>query len=94
LQAILPDPKEKDLMYRLNNTQRFQYLGSKGHASDWMLFEQHVSPFLSIDEMALSNGELYTIVTKLQKGFSLSIRLGDIYRTCTSKEQAFKRLAL
>ena len=37
---------------------------------------------------------LFTRYPELQKGFSLSIRLGDIYRTCTSKEQAFKKLAL
>lgn len=28
-----------------------------------MLFEKNLSPSLSIDETALSNGELYTIVT-------------------------------
>lgn len=35
----------------------------KSHAGQWMLFEQNLSPHLSIDETALSNGELYTIVT-------------------------------
>jgi len=35
----------------------------KGHADEWMLFEDNIGPSLSIDETALSNGELYTIVT-------------------------------
>lgn len=35
----------------------------KSHAKQWMLFEHNLSPHLSIDETALSNGELYTIVT-------------------------------
>lgn len=46
----------------------------KQHASEWMLFEKNMSPYLSIDETALSNGELYTIVTnKLAKGRKGSI---------------------
>lgn len=41
----------------------------KDHADQWMLFTKNVSPYLSIDETALSNGELYTIVTnKAAKG--------------------------
>lgn len=35
----------------------------KEHASQWMLFEHNISPYLSIDETAFSSGELYTIVT-------------------------------
>ncbi len=34
-----------------------------GHAEHWILFPHNIGPFLSIDETALSNGELYTIVT-------------------------------
>lgn len=41
----------------------------KVHAKEWLLYEQNLSPYLSIDETALSNGELYTIVTnKAAKG--------------------------
>ncbi len=41
----------------------------KAHAQEWMLFEDNIGPSLSIDETALSNGELYTIVTnKAAKG--------------------------
>ena len=35
----------------------------KEHASEWMLFEKNCGASLSIDETALSNGELYTTVT-------------------------------
>ncbi|GAC1314815.1 MAG: transposase [Mucilaginibacter sp.] len=41
----------------------------KEHAEDWMLFPNNTGSALSIDETALSNGELYTIVTnKAAKG--------------------------
>ena len=35
----------------------------QAHATDYMVFEGNVGPMLSIDETALSNGELFTIVT-------------------------------
>jgi len=41
----------------------------KEHAQEWMLFPENIGPNLSIDETALSNGELYTVVTnKAGKG--------------------------
>lgn len=41
----------------------------KTHASNWILFPENIGPHLSLDETALSNGELYTIVTnKAAKG--------------------------
>ena len=47
----------------------YQEWEQKGHAKDWVLFPNNVSPHLSIDETALTNGELYTIVTnKAGKG--------------------------
>mgnify|MGYP001653546312 FL=1 len=33
------------------------------HAEDWLLFADNIGSHLAIDETALSNGELYTIVT-------------------------------
>jgi transposase len=36
------------------------------HADKWMLFPDNIGKRLSIDEVALSNGELYTIVTNKQ----------------------------
>lgn len=35
----------------------------KEHASEWILFPENIGPYLSLDETALSNGELYTILT-------------------------------
>ena len=41
----------------------------KPHADKWLLFPKNIGKYLSIDETALSNGELYTIVTnKSAKG--------------------------
>jgi len=46
--------------------------GQKEHASEWILFPDNIGPYLSLDETALSNGELYTVLTnkegKGQKG--------------------------
>ena len=43
--------------------------GQKNHAKDWILFPDNVGTHLSIDETALTNGELYTVVTnKAGKG--------------------------
>ncbi|MDA3953547.1 MAG: transposase [Bacteroidales bacterium] len=40
-----------------------------GHAEHWILFKHNIGEYLSIDETALSNGELYTIITnKKAKG--------------------------
>jgi len=39
------------------------------HAHEWILFENNIGPFLTIDETSLSHGELYTILTnKAGKG--------------------------
>jgi transposase len=47
----------------------FHNWNQKDHADEWMLFADNVGSSLSIDETALSNGELYTIVTnKAAKG--------------------------
>ena len=41
----------------------------RDHATDWILFEKNIGPHLSIDETALSQGELYTVLTnKAAKG--------------------------
>lgn len=37
------------------------------HAQDWLLFPENMGLSLAIDETALSNGELYTIVTNRDK---------------------------
>jgi transposase len=33
------------------------------HATEWVLFEDNIGAYLSIDETALSQGELYTVIT-------------------------------
>lgn len=44
------------------------------HAKDWLIFEQNIGPNLSLDEVALSQGELYTVLTnKKAKGRKSSI---------------------
>jgi len=35
----------------------------KDHAQEWILYSENLGPRLSIDETALSNGDLYTVVT-------------------------------
>lgn len=41
----------------------------KEHADKWLLFEKNIGEKLSIDEIAVTNGELYTVVTnKKAKG--------------------------
>jgi|GEM_PF-1170163 len=37
---------------------------------------------------------LFTRYPVIHKGYQLSLRLGEVFRYCTSKEQAFKKLAL
>lgn len=46
----------------------------KSHAEDWILYPENISERLSLDEVALSDGELYTILTsKKGKGRKGSI---------------------
>ncbi|MFL0107887.1 ISAon1 family transposase, partial [Tenacibaculum maritimum] len=52
----------------------FKQWKGKSHAKDWLLFPENIGKQLSIDEVALSKGELYTIVTnKKAKGKAGSI---------------------
>jgi len=55
----------------------FHEWDQKGHAEDWMLFPDNVGARLSLDETALSNGGLYTILTnksaKGQKGLLVAM---------------------
>jgi transposase len=41
----------------------FHQWNQKDHCEEWLLFEKNIGKRLSIDETAISNGELYTIVT-------------------------------
>ena len=47
----------------------FKVWEDKVHASEWLVFPENTGEYLSIDETAISDGELYTIVTnKAAKG--------------------------
>ncbi|MBI9052164.1 MAG: transposase [Bacteroidales bacterium] len=55
------------------------------HAEHWILFSHNLGEYLSIDETALSNGELYTIITnKKGKGKKGSL-VAMINGTCSDK---------
>jgi transposase len=45
----------------------FHQWDQKDHAEEWLLFPQNLGDRLSIDEVDLSNGELYTVLTNKQK---------------------------
>lgn len=46
----------------------FKEWEQKDHADEYLIFPENIGPFLSIDEVALSKGELYTFVTN-KEGF-------------------------
>lgn len=46
-----------------NHLSGFNEWEQKEHAEEWMIFPENIGTKLSIDEVALSNGELYTLVT-------------------------------
>lgn len=56
------DGKQLGQQYK-DHLSDFHSWDQKDHADNWMLFANNIGPYLSIDETALSNGELYTIVT-------------------------------
>ena len=56
------DGKQLQQQYK-DHLSDFHTWIQKDHADEWMLFEDNIGSSLSIDETALSNGELYTIVT-------------------------------
>lgn len=49
-----------------NHLSGFKQWNQASHADEWLLFPDNAGQRLSIDEIALSNGELYTIVTNKQ----------------------------
>nr|WP_317045601.1 MULTISPECIES: transposase [Arenibacter] len=58
----------------------FKQWEERPHAKQWLIFPENIGPYLSIDETALSKGELYTIITnkkaKGKKGSIVSIFSG------------------
>jgi len=67
------DGKQLQDQYK-DHISDFHQWDQKEHAGDWMFFPSNMGEYLSIDETALSGGELYTIVTnKAAKGRKGSI---------------------
>lgn len=54
--------KEFEKQYK-NHLSNFRNWKQKKHAEKWILFPKNIGEKLSIDEVAISNGELYTAVT-------------------------------
>jgi len=58
----------------------FKQWKDKPHAKQWLIFPENIGKYLSIDETALSKGELYTIITnkkaKGKKGAIVAILAG------------------
>ena len=48
--------------YRNHLSDFFQW-EQREHACDWILFPENIGQYISIDETALSQGELYTVIT-------------------------------
>ena len=54
--------KEFEKQYK-EHLSGFHQWEQKEHAEGWILYEKNIGPHLSIDEVAISKGELYTVVT-------------------------------
>ena len=62
------DGKRLEEQYR-NHLSNFLTWDQLAHADQWLLFEKNIGTHLSIDEVALTQGELYTVITnKAGKG--------------------------
>ena len=61
-EAYCLNGKEFEKQYK-HHISNFETWDQKDHAEDWMLFPENIGKRLSIDEVAVSNGELYTNVT-------------------------------
>jgi transposase len=56
-----------------------------GHSEHWVLFPENIGSRLSIDETALSNGELYTIITNKQAKGKKGVLVAMIHGTSSDK---------
>lgn len=54
--------KEFEKQYK-EHLSGFRQWKEKNHAEDWLIFPKNISKHLSVDEIDLSNGELYTVIT-------------------------------
>ena len=76
------DGKQLGQHYK-DHLSNYQNWAQKEHALEWMLFPENLGKYLSLDETALSNGELYTLLTnKSAKGRKGSI-VAMVKGTCS-----------
>jgi len=67
------DPKTFEKQYK-DHLSNFRNWNQLSHANRWILIERNIGAYLSIDEVALSKGELYTIITnKANRGKKRSL---------------------
>lgn len=75
-----------------NSISNFKNWEQKSHAEDWILYPENLSGRLSLDEVALLDGELYTVLTskaaKGRKGSIVAVIKGT--RSETVIENLFK----
>lgn len=45
-----------------NHLSEYKTWDQRGHAEEWILFPKNIGAYIGIDEVALSQGELYTVV--------------------------------
>ncbi len=65
--------KEFEKQYK-DHLSDYQDWDQKDHADKWLVFEKNIGSHLSLDEVSISNGELYTVLTnKAAKGGKGSI---------------------
>ena len=73
--------KEFEKQYK-DHLSRYRTWDQKGHADQWLLFENNIGEKLGIDEVAITNGERYTRLTnKAAKG-------GKDALTCRGRNQS------
>ncbi|WP_235832025.1 hypothetical protein [Ancylomarina longa] len=71
------DGKQPQQQYR-DHLSNFQTWTQREHAEQWILYSDNIGASLSLDETALSNGDLYTLLTnKAAKGRIRSFGCND-----------------
>ena len=88
------DGKLLERQYR-NQLSGYMNWNQLSHAEEWVLFEKNIGPYVGIDEVSLSQGELYTILInkerKVRSGSIITIIKGTDVRTVTSVLLRFSR---
>lgn len=71
-----------------NHLSNYLHWDQLGHAENWLLFEKNIGAYVCIDEVALSRGELYTVLINKEthggKGSIIGIIKGTDVCTVTS----------